>query len=229
MEHNWAVVIPAKYILATDITSTQKLLLGLISGLSNMNGYCYASNDYLGKCLGISKIRVSQSLNDLKNKGYISINLIYKKDSREVESRRLTMNIDLLKKIDIPVIINDINPLSNSIMPMIENDKDNIYNNKLNNKVNKQFIPPTMHEVVEYFILNNSTKEEAEKAFAYYDCANWHDSKGKRVRNWKQKMLAVWINNSINKNKKTDYEQRVNHATSLISWAEQQDRANGIQ
>ena len=31
------------------------------------------------------------------------------------------------------------------------------------------------------------------KAFDYYDCADWHDSKGNKVKNWKQKMQAVWF------------------------------------
>ena len=45
-ELNWAAVIPARYILAKDISSTQKLILGLISSLSNLKGYCFSSNDY---------------------------------------------------------------------------------------------------------------------------------------------------------------------------------------
>jgi hypothetical protein len=41
--------------------------------------------------------------------------------------------------------------------------------------------------------LHGYTKESAIKAFNYYDCAGWKDSKGNKVRNWKQKMQAVWF------------------------------------
>lgn len=60
----------------------------------------------------------------------------------------------------------------------------------INNKP-KTIIPPTLLEVQEYFALNGYTN--AEKAFMYYESANWHDSKGKKVKNWKQKMQGVWF------------------------------------
>ena len=37
------------------------------------------------------------------------------------------------------------------------------------------------------------SEEAANKAYDYYSAGNWKDSKGKRVKNWKQKMIAVWF------------------------------------
>jgi len=68
-----------------------------------------------------------------------------------------------------------------------ENDNENV-----NEKRNK-FIPPKLDEIIKYFIDNGYTKESAIKAFNYYDIANWYDSKGKKVKIWKQKMQAVWF------------------------------------
>lgn len=61
------------------------------------------------------------------------------------------------------------------------------------NIVKKKFIPPDIDEVRTYFIANGYRPEVAEKAFMYYNSANWHDSKGSPVLNWKQKMIQVWF------------------------------------
>jgi hypothetical protein len=210
-ELNWAAVIPARYVIAKDISSTQKLLLGLISSLSNLKGYCFASNDYLAELLDVSKIRVSQSISDLEKKGYIG-RIIYRNDKKEIEQRVLTLILD--KNLDIPIIKNDDTLLSKTLIPISKNFKDNNkVNNNINNKINS-ICKPTLSEVEDYFLEKGSTVEAAKQAFEYYDVADWRDSKGKPVKNWKQKMLAVWINNrNFNNNfkspktKKEQYEQ----------------------
>ena len=58
---------------------------------------------------------------------------------------------------------------------------------------NKKFTPPLLSEVTAYFIENGYTEQSAVKAFHYYDTAEWKDSKGNKVKNWKQKMQGVWF------------------------------------
>lgn len=65
--------------------------------------------------------------------------------------------------------------------------------NKSNMPNSKEFIPPTLDEVISYFLSNWYRKDIAIKAFNYYNVADWHDSKGNKIRNWKQKMQAVWF------------------------------------
>lgn len=55
------------------------------------------------------------------------------------------------------------------------------------------FKKPTIEEVKQYFYENNYSEQVAIKAFNYYETADWHDSKGAKVKNWKQKMQAVWF------------------------------------
>jgi len=57
----------------------------------------------------------------------------------------------------------------------------------------KKFIPPSVDDVVKYFKENGYTEISAIKAFNYYSVAEWKDSKGKKVKNWKQKMQGVWF------------------------------------
>jgi hypothetical protein len=189
-ELNWAAVIPARYLIAKDITSTQKLLLGLVSSLSNLKGYCFASNEYLAELLNVSKIRISQSVSDLEKKGYMG-RIIYRNDKKEIEQRILTLILD--KNLDIPISKND-NTLPLKIdIPISKNFKENI---KINNNINNKYIRPLQTEVISYFLEKGSTEDRARKAFEYYEAGNWTDSKGNKVKNWKQKMLANWINNN---------------------------------
>lgn len=62
-----------------------------------------------------------------------------------------------------------------------------------NKRIKKEFIPPTQIEVENYFIENGYTKESAKRAFTGYNVADWIDSHGNKVRNWKQKMNHVWF------------------------------------
>lgn len=134
---NWAAVIPARFIIAKDISSTQKLLLGLISSLSNLKGYCFASNEYLAQLLDSSKITISHAISDLEAKGYIG-RIIYRNDKQQVEQRILTIVLD--KFTDIPLSEND-NPLPlKKDIPPSENYKDNIKNNNKVNNNNKELV-----------------------------------------------------------------------------------------
>ena len=58
---------------------------------------------------------------------------------------------------------------------------------------NKEFIPPLLEELEMYFGENGYRRESAVKAYNYYSVADWHDSKGNKIINWKQKMQAVWF------------------------------------
>lgn len=76
-----------------------------------------------------------------------------------------------------------------------ENENEDININEEENKKKKikKFIIPTIEEVEVYFGENGYSMEAAHKAFNYYSLADWYDSKGNKVRNWKQKMQAVWF------------------------------------
>ena len=65
--------------------------------------------------------------------------------------------------------------------------------NKESIKKNFLFTPPTIEEVCLYFNQNGYTEEGAIKAFNFYDVENWVDSRGNKVRSWKQKMQSVWF------------------------------------
>jgi hypothetical protein len=64
-------VIPTEIMLSKEISSTGKILYGIISSLTNEKGYCWASNDYLGRLLNISGTRISLLIKELTDFEYI--------------------------------------------------------------------------------------------------------------------------------------------------------------
>ncbi len=67
----------------------------------------------------------------------------------------------------------------------------------------KRFVPPTLEQVKDY-IKQNNYNLNAEKFFKYFTEAEppWTDSKGNKVRNWKQKIITWSENRGSNSNSK---------------------------
>lgn len=57
----------------------------------------------------------------------------------------------------------------------------------------QKFIPPTLDMVKAYFEEKGYLQEIAVKAFNHYHVADWKDTQGKPVKNWKQKMNTNWF------------------------------------
>ena len=59
----------------------------------------------------------------------------------------------------------------------------------------KSFTPPTLEEVKAYIAERGcAAVVDAKKFFDYFETGGWHDSEGKPVRNWKQKLIT-WETN----------------------------------
>ena len=53
------------------------------------------------------------------------------------------------------------------------------------------FKPPTLEDVEKY-CSERKNNVDAKRFFDYYTVAKWKDQDGKPVKNWKQKIIAVW-------------------------------------
>jgi hypothetical protein len=60
-------------------------------------------------------------------------------------------------------------------------------------KSEKVFSPPSVDEVKDYFKECGYKEIIAIKAFNHYHLADWHDTNGKKVKNWKQKLSTNWF------------------------------------
>lgn len=55
----------------------------------------------------------------------------------------------------------------------------------------KSFTPPTLEDVKAYIAERGcAAVVDAKKFFDYFEAGRWHDSEGKPVRNWKQKLIT---------------------------------------
>jgi len=80
--------------------------------------------------------------------------------------------------------------------------------NKKEKKV-KSFEPPTFESFDAYF-KENGYGNISKKVYEYYSTADWHDAKGNKVKNWKQKVQGVWFKEE---NKKTSFSNNQQQPT----------------
>lgn len=74
--------------------------------------------------------------------------------------------------------------------PDSDNDSDSVSDNE---NVKKKNTFPSIEDVKDFFREKGYSQDTAVKAFEYYSINQWKDGKGNPVRNWKQKMIAVWF------------------------------------
>lgn len=118
-------IIPATVRYDDDLPPNAKLLYSEITALCNERGYCWATNEYFAKLYKCTKQSVSSWISKLKEKGYITVEIIYKEGSKEILNRYI--------KIFEHPIQNFLNtPIQNNLK---DNNKD--YNITLNNTLNK--------------------------------------------------------------------------------------------
>lgn len=87
-------------------------------------------------------------------------------------------------------------------LPQDRIDKDRIGKDSIEEekkgKKHKVFVPPTYEEVLEY-AKEKGREDLAKEFFDYFTVGEWIDSKGNKVKNWKQKFLTWCSRNEIKK------------------------------
>ncbi len=69
------------------------------------------------------------------------------------------------------------------------NNNDKNVNNDNNKVMQRKFIPPTLDDITKYIKENNYTVDP-NVFLKYFTESNWIDSNGKKVKNWKQKIIT---------------------------------------
>ena len=67
------VEVPAVVLLDEDLSTTTKLLMGLITTLSMQEGFCLASNRYLSNLMKVSRRTITSCIASLRKKNYIRV------------------------------------------------------------------------------------------------------------------------------------------------------------
>ena len=62
------VEVPVVVLLDEDLSTTTKLLMGLITTLSMQEGFCFASNRYLSNLMKVSRRTITSCIASLRKK-----------------------------------------------------------------------------------------------------------------------------------------------------------------
>lgn len=67
------VEVPVVVLLDEGLSTTTKLLMGLITTLSMQEGFCFASNRYLSNLMKVSRRTITSCIASLRKKNYIRV------------------------------------------------------------------------------------------------------------------------------------------------------------
>lgn len=84
-------VIPANVRYDKNLTANAKLLFAEITSLTSKEGYCWATNAYFASLYGVTERVISKWISSLVENGYLINKLVYKKGTKSVEQRILTI------------------------------------------------------------------------------------------------------------------------------------------
>ena len=127
LNKSYYAIIPANVRYDTRLNPNAKLLYGEITALCNEKGYCWATNEYFAKLYKVSKTSISNWISSLAKYGYISSQIKYKENSKQIESRQIYLTLSnnfeqaIKEKLNRPT---EEKLKDNNII------KNNIYNNK---------------------------------------------------------------------------------------------------
>lgn len=167
-DQSYYMIIPA-HVWNADIKDKAKLLYGHITLLANKNGYCYASNKHLAKCVGVVKETASKLVSDLEKLGVIRSVLIYKDDSKEVEQRKIYLTTPQLIAINSDVN-GPVNQIVNGPINQIVKDNTTSNNNTSNNIIDDDILGKIFFKIVELYPKNRiGNRQHGLKKFKTLD------------------------------------------------------------
>jgi hypothetical protein len=98
MDRGYYAIIPANVRYDDSLTPNAKLLYGEITALCNERGYCWATNGYFAELYNVSKVSVSKWIGNLKDSGYISIEMEQDGGSKQILNRYIRLVNDPIKE-----------------------------------------------------------------------------------------------------------------------------------
>ena len=177
---NYYAVIPANVRYDNDLRANEKLLYGEITALAQKTGECWANNKYFSELYEVQPNAIATWIRHLKEKEYILVD--YEYSGREIAKRI----------IKIGGIQKDNTSYSKRYKGGIQKGEENntSINNTSKKEINKErFKKPSLEDIKEYCLQRNNNVD-AQKFFDYYEANNWSDSKGNKVKSWKQKVIT---------------------------------------
>ena len=172
MKPNYYAILTSEVRYNQNLTPNAKLLYAEITALINMNGVCFASNNYFAKLYGKTKTTVSKWVSELAKEGFVEVSFTYKEGSKEIDNRY----IKIIGGID-----------KEGSTPLVKNLKDNTTIVNTNTTYSNK--KPSVEEIKDYCIERNNGID-AEQFFDFYESKGWLVGKTK-MKNWKAS-IRTW-------------------------------------
>ena len=195
IQRNYYAILPAKVRYDKNITPNAKLLYAEITALCNDKGYCWAGNAYFAELYGVTKTSISNWISSLQKNGYIDIQLIYKENSKEIQSRHISIanNIPIQNNLNTYTkdFVEGIQKNFTDNIKIINIKKDEIISKDIITQKQKSLVPKetkkakktkdivTMRNMINAFTENESIRE---KLLEYF---NMRVKKGLQPNQWK--------------------------------------------
>lgn len=195
VQRNYYAVLPANVRYDKNITPNAKLLYAEITALCNDKGYCWAGNAYFAELYGVTKTSISNWISSLQKNGYIDVQLIYKENSKEIQSRYISIanNIPIQNNLNTYTknIVEGIQKNFTDNTKIINTKKDEIISKDIITQKQKSLIPKetkkakkakdivTMRNMINAFTENENIRE---KLLEYF---NMRVKKGLQPNQWK--------------------------------------------
>ena len=189
---NYYAIISAEVRYDKNLTANAKLLYAEITALLNMNGECFATNKYFSNLYGKSVVTISKWVGELISNGYISSSYTYKKGTKEIDRRYLSILKGGIKEND-----------KGGIKEKFKDNNTSINNNITYSNNKGRFKKPTVNEIAEYCI-ERKNNLDAETFYDFYESKDWKIGKNKMkawkacVRTWEKRQTKN-NNGSISK------------------------------
>lgn len=208
---NYYAVIPGEVRYDKDLRPNEKLLFAEITALATKEGFCWATNSYFAGLFGVSTRVITTWISHLKKKGYIKVNTT--RNENRVLERKIFVGMELnFQGYGIKVPGGTEQKFQGGIEQNFQGgteqkfqENNTVMNNtNINNTKNNRVVSPPSLEDVKAYVKEKRLNVDPQKFFDYYEEGDWHDAKGNKVRNWKQKLIT-WDKHT-EKPKEQDYK-----------------------
>lgn len=86
---DYDIIVPSYVRFDSSLTLGARLLYGELLAISNIYKDFHPTNKYLAYAYDVSKRTICSWISELEKLQYITVQLVYKKDSNEIDERRI--------------------------------------------------------------------------------------------------------------------------------------------